>query len=518
MKKLYTHLGNNLSASIVVLLVALPLCVGIALASGTPIFSGIIAGIIGGIVVGQLSGSHLSVSGPAASLTFVVSAMIIKLGSFETFLLAVLIAGAFQILFAFLKGGIVGDYIPNAVIKGMVAAIGIILMMKQIPHLLGYDADFEGDESFLQDDHNNTITTILTAVNFLTPMSVLIGGVSMVVLIFWEQFNHKSNKWIHYVPGPLVVVLVAVVLNTYGAGLFNMLPLEQKHLVWLPVANNVQEFVSFFTFPNFHEIGNPEVWLAGFMLALIASLETLLGIEAIDKIDPLKRITPSNKELKAQGIGNIISGLIGGLPITSVIVRSSANVSAGAKSKQSTIFHGVLILIGVALIPFILNKIPLSAIAAILIVTGYKIARINIFKEMHQKGLNQFIPFCITIIAILFSNLLFGIAIGIIASVIFIIRGNFKSAILMIQDNNQYLIRFRKDITFLNKAIIKQKLESLPNNSYLLIDIRKADFIDKDVIDEINDFLCHVHLKNISVSFSLHEYNPNHLLINYTKK
>ena len=518
MKKLYTHLGNNLSASIVVLLVALPLCVGIALASGTPIFSGIIAGIIGGIVVGQLSGSHLSVSGPAASLTFVVSAMIIKLGSFETFLLAVLIAGAFQILFAFLKGGIVGDYIPNAVIKGMVAAIGIILMMKQIPHLLGYDADFEGDESFLQDDHNNTITTILTAVNFLTPMSVLIGGVSMVVLIFWEQFNHKSNKWIHYVPGPLVVVLVAVVLNTYGAGLFNMLPLEQKHLVWLPVANNVQEFVSFFTFPNFHEIGNPEVWLAGFMLAVIASLETLLGIEAIDKIDPLKRITPSNKELKAQGIGNIISGLIGGLPITSVIVRSSANVSAGAKSKQSTIFHGVLILIGVALIPYILNKIPLSAIAAILIVTGYKIARINIFKEMHQKGLNQFIPFCITIIAILFSNLLFGIAIGIIASVIFIIRGNFKSAILMIQDNNQYLIRFRKDITFLNKAIIKQKLESLPNNSYLLIDIRKADFIDKDVIDEINDFLCHVHLKNISVSFSLHEYNPNHLLINYTKK
>jgi MFS superfamily sulfate permease-like transporter len=444
--------------------------------------------------------------------------MILKLGSFESFLLAVLIAGAFQILFAFLKGGIIGDYIPNAVIKGMVAAIGIILMMKQIPHLLGYDADFEGDESFLQDDHNNTITTILTAVKFLTPMSVLIGGVSMALLILWEQFNQKSNKWIHYVPGPLIVVLLAVVLNTYGADLFNMLPLEQKHLVWLPVANNLHEFVSFFTFPNFHEIGNPEVWLAGFMLAVIASLETLLGIEAIDKIDPLKRVTPSNKELKAQGIGNIISGLIGGLPITSVIVRSSANVSAGAKTKQSAIFHGVLILIAAALIPFLLNKIPLSAIAAILIVTGYKIARINLFKEMYKKGLNQFIPFCITIIAILFSNLLFGIVIGIIASIIFIIRGNFKSAILMIQDNNQYLIRFRKDITFLNKAIIKQKLESLPNNSYVLIDIRKADFIDKDVIDEINDFLCHVHLKNISVSFSLHEYNPNHLLINYTKK
>ena len=518
MKKLYAHLGDNISASIVVLLVALPLCVGIALASGTPIFSGIIAGIIGGIVVGQLSGSQLSVSGPAASLTFVVSAMLIKLGSFETFLLAVLIAGAFQILFAFLKGGIVGDYIPNAVIKGMVAAIGIILMMKQIPHLLGYDADFEGDESFLQDDHNNTITTILTAIEFLTPMSVLIGLVSLMLLIFWEQFNYKSSKWVYYVPGPLVVVLLAVALNTYGAPLLDMIPLEQKHLVSLPVANNMEEFLSFFTFPNFHEIGNQQVWLAGFMLAVIASLETLLGIEAVDKLDALKRVTPSNQELKAQGIGNILSGLIGGLPITSVIVRSSANVNAGGKTKQATIFHGVLILVCAAFIPFLLNKIPLSAIAAILIVTGYKIARINLFKEMFKKGLNQFIPFCITIIAILFSNLLFGIAIGIIISIIFIIRGNFKSAILMIQDNNQYLIRFRKDITFLNKAIIKQKLESLPNNSYVLIDVKKADFIDKDVIDEINDFLCHVHLKNISISFSLHEYNPNHLLINYTKK
>ena len=261
MKKLYTHLGDNLSASIVVLLVALPLCVGIALASGTPIFSGIIAGIIGGIVVGQLSGSQLSVSGPAASLTFVVSAMLIKLGSFETFLLAVLIAGAFQILFAFLKGGIVGDYIPNAVIKGMVAAIGIILMMKQIPHLLGYDADFEGDESFLQDDHNNTITTILTAVEFLTPMSVLIGVVSLILLILWEQFNYKSSKWVHYVPGPLIVVLLAVLLNTYGADILQMAPLEQKHLVSLPVANTMQDFLSFFTFPNFHEIGNHEVGL-----------------------------------------------------------------------------------------------------------------------------------------------------------------------------------------------------------------------------------------------------------------
>jgi MFS superfamily sulfate permease-like transporter len=284
------------------------------------------------------------------------------------------------------------------------------------------------------------------------------------------------------------------------------------------MANNIQEFASFFTFPNFHEIINPEIWLAGFMLAVIASLETLLGIEAVDKLDPLKRVTPSNKELNAQGIGNIISGLIGGLPITSVIVRSSANVNAGGKTKQSAIFHGVLLLICIILIPSLLNKIPLSAIAAILIVTGYKIAKLSLFKELFQKGIHQFIPFCITIIAILFSNLLYGVAIGIIVSIFFIIRGNFKSAIIMIQDNDKYLIRFRKDITFLNKAIIKQKLESLPMDSYVLIDVKKADFIDKDVIDEINDFLCHIHLKNISVSFSLHEYNPNHLLINYSKK
>ncbi len=518
MKKFYAHLGDNLSASIVVLLVALPLCVGIALASGTPIFSGIIAGIIGGIVVGQLSGSQLSVSGPAASLTFVVSAMIIKLGSFETFLLAVVIAGVFQILFGFLKGGIVGDYIPNAVIKGMVAAIGIILMMKQIPHLLGYDADFEGDESFLQDDHNNTITTILTALNYLTPMAVVIGIVSIIILMFWEKINVTSQNWIRFIPGPLVVVFVSVLLNVFGSTLIGTNPLEQKHLVSIPMANNIQEFASFFTFPNFHEIINPEIWLAGFMLAVIASLETLLGIEAVDKLDPLKRVTPSNKELNAQGIGNIISGLMGGLPITSVIVRSSANVNAGGKTKQSAIFHGVLLLICIILIPSLLNKIPLSAIAAILIVTGYKIAKLSLFKEMFQKGYHQFIPFCITIIAILFSNLLYGITIGIIVSIVFIIRGNFKSAIIMIQDNDKYLIRFRKDITFLNKAIIKQKLESLPVDSYVLIDVKKADFIDKDVIDEINDFLCHIHLKNISVSFSLHEYNPNHLLINYSKR
>ncbi len=518
MKKLYSHLGDNLSASIVILLVALPLCVGIALASGAPVFSGIIAGIIGGIVVGQLSGSQLSVSGPAAGLTIVVSSMLLRLGSYETFLLAVLIAGLFQILFGFLKAGIIGDYIPNAVIKGMLAAIGIILMMKQIPHLIGYDADFEGDETFLQSDQNNTITTILTAANSVTPMAVLIGSVSIVLLVLWEKIRKKDQDWIHFVPGPLIVVFISIALNKYGSVILNMPILEEKHLVALPVAKNAEQFVSFFTFPNFSAINNVQVWLAGLTLAIIASLETLLGIEAVDKLDPLKRISPSNRELKAQGIGNIVSGLVGGLPITSVIVRSSANVSAGGKTKQASIFHGFLLLICVAFIPALLNWIPLSAIAAILIVTGYKLAKVSLFKEFYSKGLPQFIPFCITIIAILFSDLLVGISIGLIVSTVFIIRSNFKSSILMVSDKNQYLIRFRKDISFLNKPIIKEKLESLPANSQVVIDIKKADFIDKDVIDEINDFLCHAHLKNISTTINLNEYNSNHLLIKQINK
>lgn len=518
MKKLYAHLGDNLSASIVILLVALPLCVGIALASGAPVFSGIIAGIIGGIVVGQLSGSQLSVSGPAAGLTIVVSSMLLRLESYETFLLAVLIAGLFQILFGFLKAGIIGDYIPNAVIKGMLAAIGIILMMKQIPHLIGYDADFEGDETFLQSDQNNTITTILTAVNSVTPMAVIIGFISIVLLAVWEKIRKKDTDWIHFVPGPLIVVFISVVLNKYGSVILNLPILEEKHLVALPVAKNVEQFVSFFTFPNFSAINNIQVWVAGLTLAIIASLETLLGIEAVDKLDPLKRISPSNRELKAQGIGNIVSGLIGGLPITSVIVRSSANVSAGGKTKQASIFHGFLLLICVAFIPALLNWIPLSAIAAILIVTGYKLAKVSLFKEFYTKGLPQFIPFCITVIAILFSDLLIGISIGLIVSAVFIIRSNFKSSILMVSDKNQYLIRFRKDISFLNKPIIKEKLESLPPNSQVVIDIKKADFIDKDVIDEINDFLCHAHLKNISTTINLNQYNSNHLLINQTNK
>jgi MFS superfamily sulfate permease-like transporter len=512
MKKYYSHIGANLSASIVVLLVALPLCLGIALASGAPLFSGIIAGVVGGIVVGLLSGSQLSVSGPAAGLTAIVAVAILKLQVYEAFLLAVVLAGVMQVALGYFKAGVIGDYIPNAVIKGMLAAIGLILIMKQFPHLVGYDANFEGDETFAQADQNNTFSAIYTALNTIKPAAVIIGLGSIILLSIWEKPFIKKNELLRFVPGPLVVVILAIIINGTIEQLSGIASIESTHLVSLPIAHSTTEFISFFTLPNFSFITNVQVWISAVTLAIVASLETLLGIEAVDKLDPLKRVTPTNKELKAQGFGNIISGLIGGLPLTSVIVRSSANVSAGGKTKQATIFHGLLLLLCAALIPNLLNKIPLSALAGILIFTGYKLAKITLFKEFYQKGLNQFIPFCVTIIAILFTDLLIGISIGIAVSMIFIIRSNFKTAVLVVNDNNNYLIRFKKDVSFLNKPIIKSELELVPENANLVIDVARAEYIDKDVIDEVNSFLYHAHLKNIKVAIRTNPSNALHRL------
>jgi MFS superfamily sulfate permease-like transporter len=512
MKKYYSHIGANLSASIVVLLVALPLCLGIALASGAPLFSGIIAGVVGGIVVGLLSGSQLSVSGPAAGLTAIVAVAILKLQVYEAFLLAVVLAGVMQVALGYLKAGVIGDYIPNAVIKGMLAAIGLILIMKQFPHLVGYDANFEGDETFAQADQNNTFSAIYTALNTIKPAAAIIGLGSIILLSIWEKPFIKKNELLRFVPGPLVVVILAIIINGTIEQLSGIASIESTHLVSLPIAHSTTEFISFFTLPNFSFITNVHVWISAVTLAIVASLETLLGIEAVDKLDPLKRVTPTNKELKAQGFGNIISGLIGGLPLTSVIVRSSANVSAGGKTKQATIFHGLLLLLCAALIPNLLNKIPLSALAGILIFTGYKLAKITLFKEFYQKGLNQFIPFCVTIIAILFTDLLIGISIGIAVSMIFIIRSNFKTAVLVVNDNNNYLIRFKKDVSFLNKPIIKSELELVPENANLVIDVARAEYIDKDVIDEVNSFLYHAHLKNIKVALRTNPSNALHRL------
>lgn len=516
MKKFFQNSVADLSASVVVLLVALPLCLGIALGSGAPLFAGIIAGVVGGIVVGWASGAQLSVTGPAAGLTVIVASAILKLQVYEAFLLAVVIAGVMQIILGFIKAGVIGDYVPNSVIKGMLAAIGLILILKQLPHLVGYDANFDGDESFNQPNQQNTFSGIFYAAKFLSLSAVVIGATALLILIVWEKPFIKSKKALQAVPGALVVVLVGTLINEAFKAYQPGYALEAKHLVTLPVANSAREFLSFLTFPDIKQIANPEVWVVAITLAIVASLETLLGLEAVDKLDPLKRVSPTNRELKAQGLGNIVSGMLGGLPLTSVVVRSSANVNAGAKSKLSTILHGVFLLACVVFIPFILNKIPLAALAAVLIFTGYKLAKVSLFKDFYQKGWDQFVPFVITILAILATDLLKGILIGIAVGLFFMIRSNFRSAVLVVNDDNKYLFRLRKDVSFLNKPIVKKKLEDVPKNASVLIDATRADFIDKDVIEEINNFMVHAHLKNIKVEIKKSTHKPTHLLFNET--
>jgi len=477
MKKLFRHAGADIPAALVVFLVALPLCLGVALASNAPLFSGIIAGAVGGIVIGSLSGSSLSVSGPAAGLTAIVAVAIGKLPVFEAFTLAVMIAGIFQFVFGSLKGGILGDYIPNSVIRGMLAAIGIILIVKQLPHLGGFKQAF-------------------------SPGALLIGSISIGLLLLWDQPFFKERRFFHYVPGPLVVVVAGIAMSAVLQQWGKTLALAPHHLVNLPIPEDAGDWKGLFRLPHWQYLGNYQVWTTALTIALVASLETLLSIEAIDKLDPLKRSTPTNRELKAQGIGNLLSGLLGGLPITSVIVRSSANLGAGAKTRLSTILHGMLLILCVLLIPGWLNAIPLSSLAAILVMTGYKLAKPTLFREFHRKGWDQFVPFVATIIAILLTDLLIGILIGAGVALFYLVRSNFRSAVMIVHDQNKYLIRLRKDVSFLNKPIVKEKLESMPHGSVVLIDLRRADFIDKDVVDVIHEFKAHAHLKNIRVHFA----------------
>lgn len=509
MKRIFKYAGSDISASLVVFLVALPLCLGIALGSGAPLFSGLIAGIVGGIVIGMASGSQLSVSGPAAGLTAIVATAIGKMPVFEAFLLSVVIAGVLQIILGYLKAGVFGNYVPGSVITGMLAAIGIILILKQIPHLIGYDADFEGDAAFAQSDSKNTFSEITNALRKITPLAIIIGVASLLIQILWEKVLAKKGGIFKLIPAPLVVVLAGIAM--YQLALANTsMGLQAKQLVSIPIASNVGDFFSFFRFPDMAYLKLPVVWTTGITIAIVASLETLLSIEAADELDPFKRVTPTNRELKAQGLGNLVSGLIGGLPVTSVVVRSSVNINSGAKTKLSTIFHGILLLLCVAFIPNLLNLIPLSALAAVLIYTGYKLAKPALFKKFYKKGLDQFIPFVVTILAIIFTDLLIGIMIGIIVGLFFVMRSNFKTSLFMAHDDNKYLFRLRKDVSFLNKPALKSKLEQVPKDSYVLIDTTSADFIDKDVVEVINDFLKHAHLKNIQVDIKKNHNKVGH--------
>ena len=493
------HPAADIPSAIVVFLVALPLCIGIAIASDATPFAGIIAGVVGGVVVGLLSGSSLSVSGPAAGLAAIVASAIHDLGSYEVFLLAAFLAGIIQLLFGYFKGGGIGRYVPNAVIKGMLAAIGILIILKQIPHFVGYDVDPEGEESFIQPDGQNTFSELWIALSRISPLATLIATVAAAILLFYETKFMKRQPWVKYLPGPLLAVISGVLLNVFLVPESHSLALTDEHVVQIPMFGSVQELLGFITMPEWTSIGNYKVWITAITLAIVASLETLLSLEAADKLDPEKRISPANRELYAQGTGNILSALIGGLPVTSVVVRSSANINAGAKSKASAVLHGLLLMLCVFAIPNILNMIPKAALASILILTGYKLANIALFKEYYSRGKQQFIPFIITILAIIFTDLLIGILVGILVGLYFVMRSNFRSAMIMVEDGDKYLIRFSREVSFLNKAKLVDYLQKVPDNSAVLIDPLRNEFMDRDIIETVNDFIASSQARGIRV-------------------
>lgn len=494
-----SNLRNDLPASIVVFLVALPLCLGIALASGAPLFAGVIAGIIGGIVVAWASGSHLSVSGPAAGLTVIVFNAIETLGNFNAFLLSVVIAGVFQLVLGFLKAGLIGAFFPVSVIKGMLAAIGLILIIKQIPHATGYDTSFDGDESYMQETAQSSMFELVDALEGISPGATLVTVIALIILILWETRLFKRSGLLQLIPGPLVVVIWGVAYNSLALQFAPEWMIGQKHLVALPELGSVENFVSQFRMPDFSQFGNPKIYSIATTLAIIASLETLLSIEAVDKLDPHKRIAPTNRELKAQGLGNIVSGMVGGIPITAVIVRSAANINAGGQTRLSSFFHGVLLLISVMFFAGTLNQIPLACLAAILLQTGYKLAKPGLFIAFYRKGWNQFLPFAITVIAILVTDLLQGITIGMAVGIFFVLRANFHEAMTLTEHGSHYLLRLHKDVSFLNKALLRKHLSAIPADSELLIDGTKALFIDQDILETIADFLAAAPDKNINV-------------------
>jgi MFS superfamily sulfate permease-like transporter len=515
---LFANLKSDFASGLVVFLVALPLCLGIAMASGAPLFSGIISGVIGGIVVGYLSKSHISVSGPAAGLTAIILTAITDLGAFDVFLTAVFIAGLIQLALGFIKAGSISNYFPTNVIEGMLAGIGIIIILKQLPHAFGYDSDFEGDMAFAQSDGNNTFSTLFGVLNHIQLGSIIISFVSIAILIVWDKITFL--KKLKLVPGALVAVVIGVVLNEIFVATGSSLAIMKEHLVSLPVPTTLEEFKQIIVTPNFSGITNPQVWIVGLTIAIVASIETLLCIEASDRMDVHKRYTDTNVELKAQGIGNIVSSLLGGLPMTSVVVRSSANNNAGAKSKMSAIIHGVLLLVSVLTIPLILNKIPLATLAAILILVGYKLAKPATFKHFWDNGKYQFIPFIVTLLAVVFLDLLKGVALGIIISIIFILRGNLKRAYSFRKeeyvDGDVIHIDLAQEVSFLNKSAIKLTLNEIPENSRVIINAHDTVYIAHDILDLIREFKA-TRAKDENIKVKLKGFKKEYRLENSTE-
>ena len=486
------HFKQDFPASIVVFLVAVPLCLGISLASGAPLLSGIIAGIVGGIIVTSFSGSSLGVSGPAAGLAVIVLSGIEQVGGFEAFLLAAMLGGIIQLILGFVRAGIVAYYFPSSVIKGMLAAIGIIIFFKQIPHAVGYDRNYEGDLAFMQADGQNTFSEIINMLNYFTLSAFIIAVVGLTILILWETSIIKKRPFLKQIPAPLLVVGLGIALHLIFIEI-NFYPLGSDQLVNIPVIDSISGFREALIFPDFTAIGNIEIWKLAFVLAIVASLETLLCLEATDKLDPLKRISPTNRELKAQGIGNIISPLIGGLPVTQVIVRSSTNIQSGAVTRSSAFMHGWWVLLFVALLPQALNMIPLASLAAILLLVGYKLAKPSTFVAMKKTGKEQFIPFVVTVLAIVFTDLLTGIIIGMVVAVFFILFNNYQNAYYwkIEQDkkgNDVVRIKLAEDVTFLNKARIMNTLKGIPEGVKIIIDASQTLNMHSDVFEIIEDF------------------------------
>ncbi len=499
-------LPADLRAGLVTFLVALPLCLGIALASGAPPLAGIIAGVIGGVIVGSLSGSGLSVSGPAAGLTTIVAAGILKLGTYEAFLLAVALAGLLQLGLGFARAGVIANYFPSSVIKGMLAAIGLTLILKQIPHALGWDRDAEGDFEFVQADGATTFTEIAAALANIKPGAIVLTLVTIGILLLWQRPAFQRSRVLQNIPGALVAVLLGIGLNEYFQSGAPTLALQASHLVQLPVVEGVAGFRSLLRFPNFAAITNFQVLLTAATIAVVASLETLLNVEATDKLDPLRRHTPPNRELKAQGIGNLLSGLLGGIPVTSVIVRSTVNLNAGARTKSSAVIHGILLLGCVMLIPGLLNRIPLAALAGILLFTGYKLTKPALYAEQWKLGLSQFLPFIVTIVAVLLTDLLIGIGIGFAVGVFFILRANYQTSLFFHREqeagiSDKIRISLADHVSFLNKASIVEILDQLPEDSVVEIDARASSYVDHDVVEAIENFRDSARLRNIQLTF-----------------
>jgi MFS superfamily sulfate permease-like transporter len=487
---LLSTIGRDAPAGLVVFLVALPLCLGISLASGAPLLAGLVAGIVGGVVVSWLSGSQLSVSGPAAGLTVTVLAATATLGSFQAVLLATVVAGLIQVGLGLVKAGVIGMYFPVAVIRGMLAAIGLILILKQIPHFLGADTDYFEDNDLFQFDGLNTFSAIGVAAEHIALGAILVGAVALGLLLLWDSAPMKRLKFTRLVPGALVAVAAAVLLNQVFKAVAPSLQVQPQHMVHLPVVASWQALLGEMTFPDWSALRNPALYGVALTIAVVASLESLLSVEAVDKLDPHKRKTPPNRELLAQGVGNMLSGLLGGLPLTAVIVRSSANINAGGQSRLSAFIHGLLLLVSLLFLTPLLNQIPLAALAAVLLMVGFKLTAPAIYRAQWRLGWGQFVPFAITITAILFTDLLKGVGIGLVVGFFYILKANAKVAFIEEHENQpgQLYLRLSEHVSFLNKAGVVQALENLPRHSRVILDGSRSKVIDHDVLEAIESF------------------------------